>query len=778
MKYRKSAKLYGVTLAMTLLVSGCSSGTGNASSTSTPSTASATAQGFGGDVTVTLTAQDGVLTDVQITGDKETETVGGAAIPVLQQEMLDAKSVDVDGVSGATFTSDAVLKAAKQAWNEINGVEESTAAVSMKAGTYTGSAPGFRAAWDIEVNVTVDEKSIKSVEVNPDSADTVGIFDSAAELLPQRIVDNQSIAVDAICGATVSSNAIKSAVKDALTQALEAGGSDDSAIAAFETVPEKSSETEEITTDVLVVGTGAAGTTASLAAAEAMYEQNPDTVSVLAIDKAGRYGGASSLCAGVFAVNPKGLAEKYNNGNDFVDKEALKEDWMNYVEGDAKEEMVDLLLDNSGDTLDWLVDDYGLELEEPTGGLTAADSNVVLFSYAPAKEGMTVRRQHNIAFYDNCWQKFQEMGGKLMLETEAYDLLLDENGNVSGVKARSTADGKEYEIHAKQVIMATGGFLSNSEMTTKYLSDEYYPLSGTWDMVGMKQNDGALLESAIENGAGTYNIGMCPAVHIIGSAGFLTSFEYHTIDDKLCMQTMKPTRWTEGDLPHYMGVAPDSLAVDMTGKRMTDESHLNFNSWVSGPNFWSIYSDDQVKAIEERGLRTDPAYMMTVNLGACGWAPTGTPITNAHEVLDAAVKAGYVFKADTIEELAEQTGMDPETLKATVDKYNDACAAGVDEEFGKDPQNLDPLSSDGPFYAIKMANYPYSTCAGVDVNTNLDALKADGTVMNGLHAAGLDASGVLYSEKKPYVTYGGVDQGFAFTSGRIAGISAVKELAD
>lgn len=53
---------------------------------------------------------------------------------------------------------------------------------------------------------------------------------------------------------------------------------------------------------------------------------------------------------------------------------------MNYVEGDAKEEMVDLLLDNSGDTLDWLVDDYGLELEEPTGGLTAADSNVVLLS--------------------------------------------------------------------------------------------------------------------------------------------------------------------------------------------------------------------------------------------------------------------------------------------------------------------------------------------------------------------------------------------------------------
>lgn len=161
-----------------------------------------------------------------------------------------------------------------------------------------------------------------------------------------------------------------------------------------------------------------------------MYEKDPNKVSTLAIDKAGRYGGALSLCAGVFAVNTKGLEEKYNGGKDFVDKEALKADWMRYVDGDAKEEMVDLLLDNSGDTLDWLVDDYGLELEESTGGLASADSNVVLFSYAPAKEGITVRRQHNIAFYDNCWKKYQDMGGRFMLETEAYDLILDKSGNV------------------------------------------------------------------------------------------------------------------------------------------------------------------------------------------------------------------------------------------------------------------------------------------------------------------------------------------------------------
>lgn len=378
-------------------------------------------------------------------------------------------------------------------------------------------------------------------------------------------------------------------------------------------------------------------------------------------------------------------------------------------------------------------------------------------------------------FYDRCMEAFTKMGGKYQLETEAYELIVND-GKVCGVKARNTADGTEYIINAQEVILCTGGFLANSEMTTKYLSNEYYPLSGTWEIVGMKQNDGIMIENAIVNGAATYNIGMCPAVHIIGSAGYLTTFEYHTIEDKLCMQTMKPTRWTEGDLPHYMGVAVDSLAVDTTGKRICNEENLNFDSWKSGTNFYSIYSDEQLKAIEERGLRSTPKYMMTVNLGACGWAPDGTPITNAHEVMDAAIEAGYVFRADSLEELAKLTGMDAETLSATVTKYNEACASGVDEEFGKSAANLDAVAGDGPYYAIKMSNIPYSTCGALDVNENLEVLDTDGNVIEGLYAAGLDASGVLYSEKKPYVTYGGVDQGFAFTSGRIAGADAANKV--
>ena len=243
-------------LACALFFSGCSKTPDGEAGTRSET---ATAQGFGGEVSVTLTTQNGTLAEVVIQGDKETEAVGGQAIQTLQKAMKDSQSIDVEAVSGATLTSEAVLSAARQAWNTLNGVETAKPDVKMKAGTYTASAPGFRSAWDIEVSVTVDETQLLSVQVNPDSADTVGIFQSAANLLPQRMVEHQSVAVEAICGATVSSNAIKSAAKKAIVQALEAAGTDAAAISAFETIPDEVPATEELTTDILVVGLGEIG---------------------------------------------------------------------------------------------------------------------------------------------------------------------------------------------------------------------------------------------------------------------------------------------------------------------------------------------------------------------------------------------------------------------------------------------------------------------------------------------------------------------------------------
>ena len=83
----------------------------------------------------------------------------------------------------------------------------------------------------------------------------------------------------------------------------------------------------------------------------------------------------------------------------------------------------------------------------------------------------------------------------------------------------------------------------------------------------------------------------------------------------------------------------------------------------------------------------------------------------------------------------------------------------------------------GPYYAIWCKPTPYATTAALDIDVNLNVLDKDGAVMNGLYACGNDSGGVLYSERDAYAQYGGVALGWAFTSGRLAGINAVNYLA-
>jgi predicted oxidoreductase len=123
-----------------------------------------------------------------------------------------------------------------------------------------------------------------------------------------------------------------------------------------------------------------------------------------------------------------------------------------------------------------------------------------------------------------------------------------------------------------------------------------------------------------------------------------------------------------------------------------------------------------------------------------------------------------------VEELAEAINLDPSALKNTVENYNSYCAKGKDEEFNKDPQFLNTIGQ-GPYYAVKMASYAYNTCAGLDVNNKLQVLNTSGQPIEGLFCVGSDCAGVLFSEKKPYVTYGGANNGWVLTSGYVCGES-------
>lgn len=736
-------------------------------------TAFAEAQGFGGPVQVTLTVRDGVIVEAVVTGGQETEGVGSLAVEALPGRLTEAGSPDVDGVAGATVSSTAILTAARLAYAEATG--EKTADAKMAPGIYEGKAAGFRQGHTIDVTVEVSETEILSVKVNHDTlADTVGIFDSVEAQMIPRILSCQSVAVESVSGATVSSNGVKMAVTEALTQALAAGGSVQEAISAFQEIPKKDMAVEEIKVDILIVGMGGAGTAAAVRAAELQYMDNPNDVSILAIDKAGRYGGMASLTADVFSVNPEKFQAEYNEGNDYCDEKELLADWLSYCEGDAKPENVESFIRNCGGVLDWMVYEHELNMAEPTTGLSAGDHRIVCFKFANADKGLTIRRQGTISFYDGMIESYTSMGGQYMLETEGYELLYDaETNKVTGCKARNNALGTEYMIYADAVIMATGGFGGNEAMEQEYLGNEYYPLKGGWKMVGMKQNTGQMIEAAIKIGAGTYNIDMCPMVHVAGSADFLTGFEYHDLGT-YCGQTNQNTVWTDGDIPMYIGLQANTLAVDAQGRRFASEEGIAMlDPWKAGPYFYSIYSGDQIKELKENGLKYPGAKGASLNLGACGAIPEQTPLAEIEKVLAAAEEKGFVYSADTLEGLADILGADPETLKDTVEAYNGYCESGTDAEFGKDPIYLEKIG-EGPYYAIKMASYCYSTCGALDINAQFEVLKTDGeTAIGGLYAAGLDSMGVLMTNKKPYVTYGGVAEGYAYTSGYYAAENAV-----
>ncbi|HHW91081.1 MAG TPA: FAD-dependent oxidoreductase [Firmicutes bacterium] len=775
---KKAKYLLSIVLVFTVLFS-----TVACSNTPETKTGTATAQGFGGPITVTVTVTDGVLTDVKVEGPSESAGIGSIAVEQLPAKMLEAKSVDVDVISGATISSKAILAAAAEAYANAMG-EEVGAEVKMAPGTYTNEVWAFSPNVKMEVAVTVSEDKILSIEVGK-NGETEPILQNAIDLYIPRILENQSIAVDAITGATGSSGGIRLGVMKALEQALEAAESDPAAITAFQKpIPKVSGKTETLNYDVVVVGMGGSGSAAAMSAAEAQVAAGQE-VSVLAIEKAGKYGGTSAVTSEMMAINPprfmkdnnyevrkiqlgvfeRPLEDTRKDKSVYVDVEEMKSAWLEYTEGDAKEEMLDLMLNHSGETLDWLVYEHGFTFGKPQLGVEPSATYFCVYQY---NDSFMDNKHIIITYFDTLYDHFTKLGGQYMLETEAYELLYDKDTKtVTGVKAVG-ADGTEYIINAKAVILATGGFCGNGEMTSELLSDEYYPLKGTWNMVGMTQNDGKMIASALDIGAGTYNIGMAPIVHIGGSRVLLHDFETYTVEIDGETKTV-----ALNDVPMIMSISGNVMTVNKEGKRFTAETGLGFlEPWKGGPEFYSIWSDDQIQKVREEGFAT-------VTVGAFinqGGVPTGYPIKELDEVINVAMEKGICYKADTLEELAAELGIDADNFLQTVETYNGYCAEGVDADFGKAADFLIPIK-EGPYYAFVGAPYAYSTCGGLDINTKFQVLRPDGqTPINGLYSCGTDCLGVLLSEKKAYVTYGGAAQGWAYTSGKLAGESAVKNM--
>ncbi len=746
--------------------------TGGVKETYKDGTYHAEAAGYGGPVSVTITFAGDQAAKVEAVGLSETAAIGGAALPVLAERITAAKDSKIDIVAGATMTSQAVIQAAADCFRQAAGTKAQVT-VKMKPGTYTAKAVGFSLSYPTVVEVDLTEDKITAIRLSDQSGDTTSMADAVTKALLPRIIEAQSLGIDGVTGATTTSNSTKLAVEDCLRQALSAGGSSADALLQFMQVTKPELKQETISTDVLVVGMGGSGTYTALRAAE-------NGATVLAIDKQGRYGGTTALTSEIMAINPPKVKEKYNGGEDFTDAAALYDAWWEYTEGDAKKDMLDLFFAKSGEAFDWLAIDQGVLFDfQAKPGFTPKDWYKVKFQWSPNKPPdhpemffYAYNKREIAANFDKLINKLTSLGGDYLLETEARELLLDDQGSVVGVKAHNKITNTDYTIKAKAVVMATGGFLGNGDMLVKYLSNEYYPLKGKWKVYGSTGNDGKMIQAAIDNGAATYNIGMPPEVHMSGSDAFLKpylGFAVNYVKGSYSPITGKEEAWSVADMPMFLGISPNSLAVGREGKRFASETGIAMlDPWLAGPNYFSIWSTPQLDAIRDSGFKNPLGGVSAGFLGYNGAIPINTPLPETYAVLDAAIKEGFVFKADTIEELAAKIGVDPKNLVKTVADYNGFTESGVDAEFSK-PKAFLVKIGDGPYYAVKMASYSYNTCAGLDINPDMQVLKTTGDPIPGLFAVGSDSAGVLFSEKKPYVTFGGANNGWVLTSGYVCG---------
>ena len=393
------------------------------SGTYTAGTYTGEGQGYGGTVTVTITTDETSILEATVEGPDETPGIGGAALEQLGAQIVEAQSAEIDGVSGATMTSNGTKLAAQAAIDAAMGVTSGdTEKDAVADGTYTGKAPSYGVMGEMELSVTFQDNQITEITtVNAGSATQADedeyspIYATVEENLYPRIIEAQSLAVDSISGATTSSNAAKTIIANIIDE----NGGDSS---QWYTPVEKSNEVVTLEDyDVIIVGLGSSGVASYLSAAE-------NGATVFGIETAAKIGGNGTNTAGPLGVNPARQVE-LNGGQEFVDPDELYDAWMEYTENDAKGDLVRLFIDESGETFGWLEDNYDFAFMDNMFAFYDSHQWPLWTMYYDST--MTSK---DLA-YNNSMEQAKAMNEKndYMTELTATDLLVDENGTVIGV---------------------------------------------------------------------------------------------------------------------------------------------------------------------------------------------------------------------------------------------------------------------------------------------------------------------------------------------------------
>ena len=408
--------------------------------TYTPGTYTGAGQGFA-PLTVTLEVDENGITAV--TADVSGETAGFGADHQAEFEaaVMAAQGADFDTVASCSLTTAGVKEAVKAALNEAAGVKEADA--YMADGTYTATAAsyaelyGLATTGSMTMTATVKDGKFESITID-ESTDTDIIGGMAFPILIDEVLTSQSLAVDSVSGATVSSNGFFTAIKDIVVQA---GGS----IATYSKPVEKpAAVATTYDCDVLVIGAGMAGLTAATEAAE-------DGASVILLEKNNVYSSSTTRSVG-YVVGAETALQKANGIEDT--EEAL---YNAYVELYGDEEAIDLdllkvLAYNSSELNEWLVG-HGVEFQD-----------VICKS---VKGCRAVPRIHTTtggsAVSSPLAASAAAAGVQIMMGTPAVSLIQAENGAVVGAKA-TNANGDDITVNAQATIVCAGSYTDNPEL--------------------------------------------------------------------------------------------------------------------------------------------------------------------------------------------------------------------------------------------------------------------------------------------------------------------------
>jgi succinate dehydrogenase/fumarate reductase flavoprotein subunit len=345
-------------------------------------------------------------------------------------------------------------------------------------------------------------------------------------------------------------------------------------------------------------------------------------------------------------------------------------------------------------------------------------------------------------------EEFEAKGGKIFYNTKAEQLIRDGNntGRVSAVVAKRLADDTYAKYTAtKAVVLATGDFSKDRDMMYKYAPD-FAPV---------------LEEQGAFDTPTDYDKGLDPFIPgLMAGDGQKMGLWIGAAWQKNVPNTLMGSTISAGPAGTYAQNFP-GLIVDRNGKRFFNEFA---SARLAGKSMWHT-DGSQVFAIWDKNYAAYPGM----------WHETWDSLsaeTAPDAVLagwDQGVESGFYFKADTLDDLIGQLGLPADATKATIERYNQICADGVDTDFYKRKEGLNAIV-DGPFYGSKSGGRDFLTIlGGLRTNSDLQVCDEGDTPIPGLYNVGTmigDFFGGVYTFQIQGANYGAACVTLGYVTGK------------